>query len=52
MDIFGGSGTTAEVALEYGRQAVLIELKPEYVELQKRRLAPVAGRPLLDFVGA
>jgi len=26
-------------------------LKPEYVELQKRRLAPVAGRPMLDFAG-
>ncbi len=51
LDPFGGSGTTAEVALEYGRRAILIELNPEYVELQKRRLAPVAGRPLLDFVG-
>jgi hypothetical protein len=51
LDPFGGSGTTAEVALEYGRRAILIELKPEYVELQKRRLAPVAGRPLLDFAG-
>ena len=51
LDPFGGSGTTAEVALEYGRRVTLIELKPEYVELQRRRLAPVAGRPLLDFVG-
>jgi 16S rRNA G966 N2-methylase RsmD len=49
LDPFGGSGTMAEVALEYGRRAILIELKPEYVELQKRRLAPVAGRPMLDF---
>lgn len=49
LDPFGGSGTVGEVALEYGRQAILIELKPEYVELQKRRLAPVAGRPMLDF---
>jgi hypothetical protein len=51
LDPFGGSGTTAEVALEYGRRAILIELKPEYVELQKRRIAPVAGRPMLDFAG-
>jgi DNA modification methylase len=51
LDPFGGSGTTAEVALEYGRRAILIELKPEYVEMAKRRLAPVAGRPMLDFVG-
>lgn len=51
LDPFGGSGTTAEVALEYGRRVILIELKPEYVELQKRRLTPVAGRPMLDFAG-
>ena len=51
MDPFGGSGTTAEVALEYGRRAILIELKPEYVELAKRRLRPVAGRPMLNFAG-
>ena len=51
MDIFGGSGTTAEVALEYGRRAILIELKPEYVALSKRRLAPIAGRPMLNFAG-
>jgi DNA modification methylase len=49
IDIFGGSGTTAEVALEYGRRAILIELKPEYVGLQRKRLAPIAGRPPLDF---
>jgi hypothetical protein len=52
LDPFGGSGTTAEVALEYGRRAILIELKPEYVELQLRRLRPVAGRPLLNFAEA
>jgi DNA modification methylase len=52
LDPFGGSGTTAEVALEYGRRAILIELKPEYVELAKKRLRPIAGRPMLDFVGS
>jgi site-specific DNA-methyltransferase (adenine-specific) len=51
LDPFGGSGTTAEVALEYGRKAILIELKPEYVELAKRRITPAAGRPLLAFAG-
>jgi DNA modification methylase len=49
LDPFGGSGTTAEVALEYGRRAILIELNPAYVELQKRRIEKVAGRPMLDF---
>ena len=43
--------TMPEVALEYGRGAILIELKPEYVELAKKRLKPIAGRPMLDFVG-
>lgn len=51
LDIFGGSGTAAEVALEYGRRAILIERKPEYVDLQRKRLQPVAGRPLLAFGG-
>lgn len=48
---FGGSGTTAAVALEYGRRAILIERKPEYVDLQRKRLRTVAGRPLLAFGG-
>ena len=39
LDPFGGSGTTAEVALKHGRRAILIELNPNYVELQKQRLA-------------
>lgn len=51
LDPFGGSGTTAAVALEYGRRAILIERKPEYVDLQRKRLRTVAGRPLLAFGG-
>lgn len=35
LDPFGGSGTTAKMALEIGRKAVLIDLKEEYVELAK-----------------
>lgn len=38
LDIFGGSGTTACVALQKNRSAVLIELNPEYVEIMKRRI--------------
>jgi DNA modification methylase len=38
LDPFGGSGTTGQVALELGRNAVLIELNPKYVELIRRRL--------------
>jgi len=37
LDPFGGSGTTGEVAEVNGRNSVLIELNPQYVELAKRR---------------
>ena len=38
MDIFGGSGTTAMVANRLGRDAILIELSPEYCELAEKRI--------------
>lgn len=38
LDPFGGSGTTAAVAIEHGRRAVLCEMKPEYVKLINARL--------------
>jgi DNA modification methylase len=37
LDPFGGSGTTAMVAQEYGRSAVTIELNPEYIGLIEQR---------------
>ena len=37
LDPFGGSGTTGSVAASEGRDAIMIELNPEYVELQKDR---------------
>lgn len=40
LDPFGGSGTVGEVAINYGRSAILIELNPAYVELAHKRLAP------------
>jgi len=39
LDPFGGSGTTGEVAESLGRNSILIELNPGYVELQQRRTA-------------
>jgi len=39
LDPFGGSGTTAMVAKEHHRKAVSIELNPEYLTLQKERIA-------------
>ena len=38
LDPFGGSGTTAEVALENRRNAILIELNPKYIEIAERRI--------------
>lgn len=37
LDPFAGSGTTGQVAQEEGRDAILIELNPEYCELIRRR---------------
>lgn len=38
LDPFGGSGTTALVALEEGRKAILCELNPDYIALAHKRL--------------
>ena len=50
LDPFGGSGTTAGVAIELGRSAVICELNPAYVSLAVDRIETViswikAGRP-------
>ena len=38
LDPFGGAGTTGLVADRLGRNAILIELNPEYVEMAERRI--------------
>ncbi len=38
LDPFGGSGTTAQVAIEEGRSAILLELNEAYIELARKRL--------------
>lgn len=43
LDPFGGSGTTAGVALKHGRKAVLCELNPDYAALVPDRIASIAG---------
>jgi DNA modification methylase len=43
LDPFGGAGTTALVADRLGRDALLIELNPEYADIAKRRIAGDAG---------
>jgi hypothetical protein len=47
LDPFGGSGTTAAVAIEQGRNAIICELNPAYVTLARRRIQDVA--PLLSM---
>lgn len=45
LDIFAGSGTVGVVAKRLGRDYILIDIKPEYCEMARRRLAQVE-RPL------
>jgi len=46
LDPFGGAGTTGLVAAQEGRQWILIELKPEYVAMARRRIAAGESMPL------
>lgn len=48
LDPFGGAGTTGLVAAKLGRDAVLIELNPEYAQLADDRIA--GELPLLASV--
>jgi DNA modification methylase len=43
LDPFGGSGTTAGVALKQGRHAILCELNPAYAAMMRDRAASIAG---------
>lgn len=43
LDPFGGAGTTGLVADRLGRDAILIELNPEYAAIAERRIARDAG---------
>jgi len=44
LDPFGGSGTTAAVALKHQRQAILCELNEDYVDIQPLRIEKISGR--------
>ena len=41
LDPFGGAGTTGLVAAKHRRNAILIELNPDYVEMARERLGAV-----------
>jgi len=49
LDPFGGSGTTAGVAIKHGRNAVLCELSKEYVYLIPDRISKISGHPADEF---
>lgn len=51
LDPFGGAGTTGLVADRLQRNAVLIELNPEYAAMARRRLSADKG-PLLEMLDA
>lgn len=51
LDPFGGAGTTGLVADRLQRDAILIELNPEYAAMAERRLAGDRG-PLLEAMEA
>jgi DNA modification methylase len=48
LDPFMGSGTTAAVALQHGRQYLGCELNPEYGPLQKERIAKAMPEVIND----
>ncbi len=43
LDPFGGSGTTGIVAVENNRDAILIELNKEYIDIAKKRIYKELG---------
>ena len=44
LDPFGGSGTTAGVALRNERNAIICELNPDYCQLIHSRISDITGR--------
>lgn len=52
LDPFGGSGTTAGVAVKHGRKAILCELNPTYAAMMPQRIAKIAGDTPDMFVRA
>ena len=55
LDPFGGSGTTAGVAISHGRNAILCELNEEYIQLIDDRISSITGgfrqgqKTLMDY---
>jgi len=47
LDPFCGSGTTGVVAVKLSRRFIGCELSPEYIELARARIEPVAAQARL-----
>lgn len=47
LDPFHGSGTTGQVALEENRDFIGIDLNPDYIEIQKRRISNVQVKMII-----
>jgi site-specific DNA-methyltransferase (adenine-specific) len=47
LDPFFGSGTVGEVALEENRDFIGIELNPEYIELEKKRISNIQVKMII-----
>jgi DNA modification methylase len=45
LDPFAGTGTVGRVAADLGRRALLIELRPEYGAMAKRKTAQLGLVP-------
>jgi len=52
LDLFCGSGTALLVTLRLGRRAVGIELKPEYMDMARKRIAGEAAQGKLRDIHA
>ena len=50
LDPFGGAGTTGLVAAQHNRQATLIELNPEYIDIAQTRLRAGLQRVKTDVI--
>jgi hypothetical protein len=51
LDVFGGSGTTALVALQLGHRAITIDINPDYTNEARERLAAAPTTFSLDADG-
>ena len=48
LDMFGGAGTTAMVALQLGFSAITIDVNPDYTEEARERIARAPATYLMD----